>query len=548
MQLKLIILIAFVFGLVLNSQGVTYTVTSSNDSGAGSLRDAITQANSNPGADVIAFSIPGSGPHVILLNSELPHISEQLFIDGYSEPDYSYKPVISLNGTTAGAGVDGLTVDSDLCSIVGLSIVGFSNNGIQINDDNTFIEGCYIGLSMDGSTAIPNGNDGVSINNSSGIQIGGTDFLKRNFISGNSNSGIHIEGSGSFSIEIKTSAIGLNESGMSAVPNVLGIEVEDNANDILIGSLVPHEGNIISGNNSQGISITNTPASNIHILNNFIGTNPAGDAAIANGEGIHLQDAQNVTIELNLISGNSASGIGIYDALSHSNLIIGNFIGVGADGVSNLGNGSYGVLITNGSNSNVIGGSSVSDRNILSFNLGGVFIGASTFDNIVSGNFIGTDLTGLVDCGNTADGVYLSTTSSNTIGGVLANEGNVISGNDLSEIFMWNSDQNIISGNKFGLGSDGLTAIPGNLNSVEVRASSSDNVFGYDTSMGTVDESLVRNYFHNSNRSGILFDETGTGNRVSRNSFSNNADLGIDLNNDGVTPNDVNDSDTGPND
>lgn len=68
------------------AQAATYTVANTNNSGAGSFRQAIDDANSNPGLDTIDFNIPGTGPHVISLTSWLPAFTNQVIIDGYSQP------------------------------------------------------------------------------------------------------------------------------------------------------------------------------------------------------------------------------------------------------------------------------------------------------------------------------------------------------------------------------------------------------------------------------------------------------------------------------
>jgi hypothetical protein len=88
----------------------TFTVTNTNDSGAGSLRQAIIDANANPGADSIGFNLPGSSPFSIALNSALPSISQAVTIDATTQPGYAGVPMIELNGAGAGASADGLVI------------------------------------------------------------------------------------------------------------------------------------------------------------------------------------------------------------------------------------------------------------------------------------------------------------------------------------------------------------------------------------------------------------------------------------------------------
>jgi len=80
-------LVALVFATVggTRAYAATFTVTNTNDSGPGSLRQAITDANASLGLDTIAFNIPGLGPHTIQLLSGLPAILDPVVIDGYTE-------------------------------------------------------------------------------------------------------------------------------------------------------------------------------------------------------------------------------------------------------------------------------------------------------------------------------------------------------------------------------------------------------------------------------------------------------------------------------
>ena len=83
----------------------TFTVTNTNNAGAGSLRQAILNANALPGLDVIHFNIAGRwSRHTIALTSALPNITDAVFIDGWSEPDFAGTPIIELNGNVGRSG------------------------------------------------------------------------------------------------------------------------------------------------------------------------------------------------------------------------------------------------------------------------------------------------------------------------------------------------------------------------------------------------------------------------------------------------------------
>src|SRR5829696_7887106 len=108
----------------------TFTVTNTNDSGAGSLRQAILYSNDTPGADTIKFDIPGSGVHTISPVSPLPEITEAVSIDGYSQPGAqpNQKAVgsdavlkIELSGAEA-MGAEGLEIGASNSTVKGLVI------------------------------------------------------------------------------------------------------------------------------------------------------------------------------------------------------------------------------------------------------------------------------------------------------------------------------------------------------------------------------------------------------------------------------------------
>ena len=96
----------------------TYTVTTTADSGAGSLRQAILDANGNPGADAIQFDIPGASLHTITPATPLPSVVDALTIDGYTQsgsspndngpgfPDNSVH-LIEIDGTNTWSGSSG---------------------------------------------------------------------------------------------------------------------------------------------------------------------------------------------------------------------------------------------------------------------------------------------------------------------------------------------------------------------------------------------------------------------------------------------------------
>ena len=143
----------------------TFTVINTNDSGAGSLRQAMLDANANPGFDRIEFDIPGAGPHTIQPLSALPTITDPVIIDGYTQagaspntngPGLGLNTVlkIELDGTSAGAGVSGLLITAGGSTVRGLVINRFGGNGIVLQmDGSNVIDGNFIGIDVTGTSA-----------------------------------------------------------------------------------------------------------------------------------------------------------------------------------------------------------------------------------------------------------------------------------------------------------------------------------------------------------------------------------------------------------
>ena len=133
------------------------------DSGPGSLREAIVNANSNPGRDVIAFDFPGPGPHVIQLDEELPAFTEPVTIDGTTEPDFAPgAPSVVIDGS----GMDlasGLVIAGGDSIVRGIQIVGFDGNGIELLSDGNVVENCVIGTDGAGTLDLGNAEAGILV-------------------------------------------------------------------------------------------------------------------------------------------------------------------------------------------------------------------------------------------------------------------------------------------------------------------------------------------------------------------------------------------------
>src|SRR5215471_10788068 len=165
----------------------TFTVTNTNDSGPGSLRQAILDANANPGTDTIAFNIPGTGVHTIVLSAPMDGITDPVLIDGYSQPGASANTLaigddaVILIKIDVGAFNPAIPLDpgSGGSTIRGLSIAGTTGPLVLIVSPNDVLTGNFIGVDPDGSTVV-GVNLGIEINSQNGTVIGGTVPAARN--------------------------------------------------------------------------------------------------------------------------------------------------------------------------------------------------------------------------------------------------------------------------------------------------------------------------------------------------------------------------------
>ncbi|UCH87322.1 MAG: hypothetical protein JSU97_02730 [Dehalococcoidia bacterium] len=307
---------------------------------------------------------------------------------------------------------------------------GEDNWCFQIISNNNVVKGLEI---YDCSEAVSIG-DGAQNNT-----VGGSTQAERNVISG-SGKGVAISGSGTNGNVVKGNYIGTDPSGTAAIPNdPYGVWIWGGAQNNTVGGSGPGEGNVISGNDGEGVHIGEGTKSNV-VKGNYIGTNAAGDAALPNKYGVWISGGQNNTVggsgldEGNVISGNDGPGVFISGADTDGNAVKGNFIGTDASGAVAVANKTQGVLINDGAQNNTVGGSNPGEGNVISGNHFNVSMADSgTNGNVVKGNFIGTDASGtaaIFDPGLSIVGVIIGVgAQNNTVGGTAPGEGNVIAFN-----------------------------------------------------------------------------------------------------------------------
>lgn len=420
-----------------------FSVTSTNDSGTGSLRQAIEEANRVPGADIITFGIAGRRAHTIRLLSALPTITEAVTIDATTQRGFNGNPVIELNdGSSSTQRADsGLKIEAANCVVKGLAINGFSQGAAIVirtaaATDNR-IEGCFIGTNVNGNSARANDvgvllfNDAENPNTGARRNIiGGTAQAARNLISGNLSDGIRIgpeNGDTSENI-IQGNLIGTNVSGNAAIANAIGITILCPNNTV--GGTAAGARNIVSGKTErdEGLGVLIFSDSNI-VQGNLFGTNQAGDQAIQSINGVVVDAGRFNTIggatadARNVMSGNTREGVVLLDA--SETLVQGNFIGTDISGTRAIGNSIAGIAITR-SDETTLSGNLISGNNDP-----GIFVGFARDAGVIGqsnlfilDNIIGTDIKGEIDLGNLGDGIFVEVASTdNTI------EGNIIAFN-----------------------------------------------------------------------------------------------------------------------
>src|SRR5690242_1433091 len=167
----------------LSLPAATFTVTSTADSGPGTLRQAILDANAAPGPHLIAFAVGGGGPATIAPLSALPPLTQAITVDGTTQPGFAGTPIVELDGSQAGIGVDGLDENAGNGVIRGLSIGGFGAYGIALSGTAapSLVEGCYVGLDATGVGIRGNHLAGIAVL-AGAHRIGGSLPAQRNVI------------------------------------------------------------------------------------------------------------------------------------------------------------------------------------------------------------------------------------------------------------------------------------------------------------------------------------------------------------------------------
>ena len=267
-----------------------------------------------------------------------------------------------------------------------------------------------------------------------------------------------IELNGATQVSITNNYIGLDTTGTAAGNGIHGI-TSVGSSDILI------DGNVIAGNGKSGVFVSEGSDS-VTITDNFVGTNVAGDSAIANvANGIHILKSTNTTIDGNLVAGNGRNGITIGGAGATANNVTNNTVGTNLDGTEGLGNGFHGIWVRRGTqeiSGNLSSGNSQS---------GIVVAGGLTENNVIENNKTGTNRAGTEAIPNRRSGIIVFAGTGNTV------ENNLSSGNLQRGILVsGGATQTSLLTNLVGTSADGLTGIPNRDEGIRIQAGSSETL------------------------------------------------------------------------
>ena len=301
------------------------------------LRGAIERAVAG---DTIVFS----GPGTVALQAALPTITESITIDATVGTGWIDRPLVTLDGGSAGA-VNGLTfgAGSDGSVVRGLAIVGLrgTRHPAAGRAGGHAIESSFIGT--DGTNALGNGGAGVAAIESANNTIGGATAAQGNVLSGNGAEGILLQGAATRGNLVHNNLVGTNAAGDAGLGNGGdGVGINAGAEDNAIGGDAATLGNVISGNVGDGVHVRGaggTAPDLATVQGNRIGTSADGTAALGNGgSGIRLAGGAHdilvggPTAGLgNLISGNTIDGVRIEGAGTTGVRLESNLIGTNRD-------------------------------------------------------------------------------------------------------------------------------------------------------------------------------------------------------------------------
>jgi CSLREA domain-containing protein len=297
------------------------------------LRAALQQANASAGLNTIQFNLPGPGPYTFQPGSAYPDITDAVIIDGTTQPGFAGTPIVEIDGSKAGGSTVCLRITGANSTVRGLVINRCGNAGIEIMNataTGNVVVGNYIGTDRTGTVALPNQYGVWLTTAASGNTIGGTTAADRNVISGNTKSGVLISWNGTDNNVVRGNYIGTNAAGTAALANGdSGFSILGGPLNNTLGGTTAGARNVISGNNPAGVYI----AGGVVVEGNFIGTDATGTYGIPNAKFGVQADGVDATV------GGTVAGAGNLIAYNTQDGLVVSFNG--ATGNSFLGNSVY---------------------------------------------------------------------------------------------------------------------------------------------------------------------------------------------------------------
>ncbi len=298
-----------------SARATTFTVINTNDTGAGSLRQAIADANGSAGPHTINFNIPGSDPGcdaggvcTIAPTSYMGAINQTVLIDGYSQPGSSVNTLVLGTNAVLKIVLSAVNVFNQSCfgitgttTVRGIVFSGFWNNAISsVSGTGTHVTGCFFGIEADGVT--PNKcNTCLTSFVDDSMVVGGPDPADRNLF-GSANNTLIYGDQVSTNFVVQNNLVGSDRTGTIPLPNVTGILNSSASGNLFLD-------NVVNGNSGYAIGV----GGNAVVRGNKVGTDPSGTIPLKGGAiGIY-------TINFGVIGG-PAPGDG--------NIVAGNTVGI----------------------------------------------------------------------------------------------------------------------------------------------------------------------------------------------------------------------------
>ncbi len=449
---------------------VTFLVTNTSDSGQGSLRKAIEDANTfiNPHGcvDRIGIDIAGPGPHLLGLQSQLPAITDPVTIT-----DPLYNPQIQArflaDGNLAGVNVSGLIILTKDTEVIG---IGFTRvkTGIKLNPDGA-------NVNLQGLLFLQISDIGIEANlNSTGVYqfrenrfLGGMAFGTKVNVSGMVEATIHYRKNYHEQNQV---AIEANEQLDGSLTWTVFDNISKNGGtggrfNLRVAGNKDFARNRWEGHAQVGLTYATNVAQNVRII-----VKADGDVAVGNGfEGVRADLRGTGEVRFTLLnltsSGNSGDGIGVFaEAGLKSNFQ--------NDAWTVEGNGRYGAYVQGGSALFRVGWEQTNSVYRLNSRGGGLFAAVEFGFSLVGNEFSGNGGEGLVLAGDTTGNVTSNLISGNTGPGVLLQDNanptltnNTINGNGAGLVVSGTAAaatfaSNVITANNglgLDLGGDGVT-------------------------------------------------------------------------------------------